>query len=153
RDIASVSLLPALRRQPFPRPAAVAAEIAQPIVQAARASLPELVFVREHAKASPPRRPGNGAAAVRLLHPLELALERLAALDRPAWFRGIHAVAALERTRGEVAIGFVGADALDAARHAHLPLERAPEEEQARPPCGLHLVRLPALVVGEEHEA
>src|SRR5687768_7490681 len=143
---------PILRRQPLPLPASAFADIAQPIVQPALATLPELELLGQHAVPAPPGGPRH-RVAVELPRDAESRLERRPALDHLALMGRIHAPAALERARREVRVRLGLAHLLHGAADAHLPLDRRPEEQQRRAAVLRQLARLAAVVVRVEHEA
>src|SRR5262245_36510370 len=141
-------------RQPLTSPRAIRLlHISQTIVQAARPPLPELEFVGHNPIAAPPLGTRYRTIAIAALDALERFFEHVTALDRLALLRGVDAQAAIERARLEIRIRFHGTDALDDTIDAHLPLDGRPEEQQARAACGLHLARLPALIVRVEDVA
>src|SRR5262245_6863527 len=141
-------------RQPLTSPRAIRLlHISQTIVQPARPPLPELEFVGNNPIAAPPLGTWYRTIAVGALDALERLFKHVTALDRLALLRRVDAQAAIERARLEIRIRLHGTDALDDTIDAHLPLDGWPEEQQARAACGLHLARLPALIVRVEDVA
>src|SRR5512134_3013026 len=133
-------------------PAMAVAGVAEAIVHAVVAALPELDRLGLEEVAAPVLRPGD-ILAVELAHQLGEALFQLLALDGPALGGCVRPDLALTRPRGEVGVGLAVREPLDRAADAHLPVELAPVEDQCRPRVGGELAALDALVVREEAEA
>src|SRR5689334_12745106 len=95
-----------LGRQPLDPPAVAPAlpHVADSVVQAALAALPELDRVRDDPVAPPMRRQGDVAAGEPGLDLPHVAFQRGAARDDPALVRGPRAEAAAERPGLEVAL-------------------------------------------------
>ena len=121
--------------------------VAKAIVESIRPPLPELVGVRRQPVSAPEPRTRHGVAK-QLSHLLDPCLELLAAGDRAALWRCAGTPLALERPRGEILVGFSTFDRLDATLDAHLAVERAPVEQQARAVVRPQLRSLAALLYG-----
>src|SRR5207237_4075850 len=148
--------LASLGRKPLDAPgtvhAAAGARIEQAVVQAIRASLPELDLARRYAIAAPVRRARRriAVAAARLGH---RGLQRSTRRNALALRRGPGGKARTQRATREICIGIVRLDALHGAVDAHLALELGPDEDQAGGAACLELARLAAAVVRVEDEA
>src|SRR5258706_6806398 len=118
-----------LGRKPVDLPPASAAAsiplVEQAVVQAIRASLPELDLARRYAITAPVRRARRriAVAAARLRH---RRLERSTRRNALALRRGPGGKARAQRARCEICIGIVRVDALHGAVDAHLALELRP---------------------------
>ena len=142
------------RREPLDEPASVATPgVAQTVVQAVGAALPEFERVGDEAIAAPVGRPGDGLVGMAAFGFAVLRFEDVAARDHLALGRGPGADAGAPGPALEIAVGFLGGDAFDSSFDAHLALELVPEEDEGGVGVGLELAGLAALVVGEEREA
>src|SRR5258706_5290880 len=114
-----------LGRKPLDLPPTVALGIEQTVVQAIRASLPELDRARYYAIPAPMRwaRRRIAVAAARLRH---RRLDRSTRRNALALRRGPGGKARAQRARCEICIGIVRVDALHGAVDAHLALELRP---------------------------
>src|SRR6187200_2412012 len=121
-------------------------QIAEPIVQAARASLPELELVRNNAVSTPPFRPWHVIVEL-LTRGVEQQLQCVSTVDNLALLRRVDTPAAFDWTAREVGIGLGSRDLLHRAVNTDLPFEAAPGKQQAGAAGGLHLARLAALII------
>src|SRR5438309_4315427 len=140
-----------LGRKPLDSPAA-AKRIKQAVVQPVGAALPELDALRNHAVAAPVRGP-KGALAMAFTGFLHGGLQRGAVRHALALRRGPGGEPGAQRPGRKVRVRFLGAQLLDAALDADLPLQVRPEEHQARGGARVELAPLAAAVVRVEGEA
>src|SRR5437879_5619755 len=141
-----------LGRKPLDSPAAAASRVKQAVVQPVGAALPELHALRHHAVAAPVRRP-KGALAMARTGFFHGGLQRGAVRHALALRRGPGRKPGAPRPGREVGVRFLGAQLLDAALDADLPLQVRPEEHQARGGARVELAALAAAVVRVEDEA
>src|SRR5205809_1131676 len=141
-----------LGRKPLDSPAAASKRIKQAVVQPVGAALPELDALRHHAVAAPMRRP-KGALAMAFTGFFHGGLQRGAVRHALALRRGPGGEPGAQRPGRKVRVRFLGAQLLDAALDADLPLQVRPEEHQARGGARVELAPLTAAVVRLEGEA
>src|SRR6266480_1378712 len=141
-----------LGRKPLDSPAASASRIKQAVVQPVGAALPELDALRNHAVAAPVRGP-KGALAVAPTGFLHGSLQRGAVRHALALRRGPGREPGAQRPGRKVRVRLLGAQLLDAALDADLPLQVRPQDHQARGGARVQLAALAAAVVGVEDEA
>src|SRR6185369_14406085 len=146
REVAS------LGRESLAPPGRAVAPVAEPVVQARLASLPELPRLGLQAVAAPVRRPRRleqvpGAIA------RGVGKQRRARFDHLALRRGPGTDARIERPRIEVGVGLRIAHLLDRALDADDALELDPVELERGERMDRELAALPALVVGEPDDA
>src|SRR6185312_10235988 len=143
-----------LRRQPLDVPAAVVlACIAQAIVEAVRATLPELERFRRDAEAAPVRGERNFALAVLGFKLAQAVFEPRTIRDHLTLMRRGGAELAAACSAVEVGFRFFGRGALHGAGDADLARQQVPVEEERRTRVLGQLVTLLALVVRVEDEA
>jgi hypothetical protein len=122
-------------------------------VKPPRAAVPELDHGWDDPVAAPERRTSDRFA----FEPgFDLAiphLQRVAAVERCALLRCPCADLALSRTAGEVGIGLLPGDALDAPLDTNLLFERRPVLTERRGGIALEVARFPAPIVRVEHES
>src|SRR5690606_36734305 len=113
------------------RPAAVcAAGVGDPVVQPEAALAPELDPLRRDAVARPMRRPRNRGIAETGFEIGDPRFQRRPALQRFGLFRGPGTDLAPARAAGEIGVGLGFGHRFDRSFHAHLPLDRLPEEAE-----------------------
>src|ERR1051325_987738 len=124
---------PSSRREPLDDPiVGVPKAIAEAVVHAVGAPLPEFEKRGNGAIAAPVRRAGNGTVGVRRGELLEALVEIAAAGQDLALLRGPRAELRAARPRGPVVVGLLLGDAADRPLDAHLALQRRPPEHQRR---------------------
>ena len=126
------------------------AGVPEPVVQPARAALPELHDVVHHPVPTPVWRARHVGAGEAILHGGHLGVQLGAVGQRRALRRRPRPDLAGPRPRREVGVGLAGVDLLDRAAHAHLAVQLQPAEGQARVRLGGELAALGRAEVGEE---
>src|SRR3954470_21653982 len=141
------------RGEALERPAAVLAAVAQAVVQAAAAPLPELELLRLEQVAAPVLRPRHRAAREALLGLGDAMVQVGARADDLALRRGPRRDLAAARARGEVrvALGRIEAPDRPARADGAVLLEPAPRQRRDAP--AVEVARLGAAVAREEAKA
>src|SRR5918999_3759251 len=140
--------------EPLDPPAATCiGQVAEAVVEAAGAVLPELPGVWNQAIAAPVLADRQVAALVLPSQFGHALLEPLAARHRAALGRGERAHLAVARAAVGIALALLAREALDRPLHADLAAERGPVEEERGAWVRLELTALAAAVVGVEGEA
>src|SRR6185437_13485601 len=127
--------------------------VAQAVVQAAGASLPEFDHLRNHTEPAPVRRAWNLVVGVSLFERAIGPLQVSAAADHLALRRGPCAKLAACGAAVEVSVGLGGGDPLHRPLHAHLALQQHPEEDQRCARIRRQLCAFAALIIGVEEKA
>src|SRR5689334_2971184 len=125
--------------------AAGAASVEDAVVQSVLTALPEFDGFGDEAVAAPVRRARYRAGIFARVSRVA-ALERRAVRHRLALRRSPCRELAAARARGEILVRFARRHFRNAAVHAHLPLEPAPVEKQARARIASKLASLAAAV-------
>ena len=137
--------------EPLDQPGPVFAAIAEAVVQAVVAVLPELVDRRRETHPSPERRPRD-VVRIALANRLPARLEVCPAADRLALTGRPGAELARARPRREIHVGLGRLDLRDLALDADLSTDRVPVEDERTSWVLAEVARLPALVVRVEDE-
>src|SRR4051794_21752999 len=127
--------------------------VAEAVVEAAGAVLPELPGRRGEPEPSPRRRPRHRAFAESPLDFCEPFVQLGSRSERLALARGVRTDLRVARSRPEVRVRLLLGDLLDPALHPHLPAARRPVEEKRGPRVCLQLAAFPRGAVGVEDEA
>src|SRR2546426_2630526 len=142
-----------IRRQPLTAPASIPElQIAEPVVQPVRATLPELNRGRRDAVSAPTRRARDRLATVALTHLAHAPLKKLARSDSATLPRSDRGETAAARSAHEVVVRFLRRDAAHGALDADLSVELGPDEDERGTSVRRQLPALTAVVVGEEQE-
>src|SRR2546429_4258772 len=112
-----------LGREPFDHPVAVRTAVAETIVQAVIAVLPELVSLGDEAIAAPMIRPSNIAVFVLARELGDAVVDLRTIPEHRALLRCGRRELRSTRARGEVGVGLLTCYALDTAFDPHLPTE------------------------------
>src|ERR1700684_425530 len=124
--------LSASGRQALEHPSSArTAAVAQAIVQAIGALLPDLEGLRKKAKATPVARRRQLAVGIALFELDDTTLELIAAADRLALGRSQRTELASARAAARVCVRLAGARMRDRTLDPHLPAKRVPVEQQS----------------------
>jgi RimJ/RimL family protein N-acetyltransferase len=142
-----------LGRQPLDDPVAVRAPVAQAVVHAVVAVLPELVRLRDEPVPAPVLGPSQVVSLMFAGQRSHALIELRPRRQDRALLGRRRSELCSARTGGEVRVGFLPCDSFDRALDPHLPAELQPVEEQGSTRVRVQLGRLPARIAGEEDKA
>src|SRR5215210_50163 len=129
------------------------ADVMRALVQAVRATLPELDHVRAQEVAAPPLRARDLGAGEALLGRAQRLVELLARAEHAALPRRPRPQPRAAAARGEVRVGLLRGQPLDRALEPQLALQRRPPQRERGARVRVELAALAAAVVREEADA
>ena len=144
---------PASGLEPFHRPAVSRPRVQLAFVHPVFPAEPEFDRLRRDAITAPVGGAGDFVALEPLLDLLELPRKLGRGFDLPGLLGCPGSQPMPDWPRLEVRVGFLGIDPVERTLHPDLHLQARPVERHRGLGVRLHFRRLPALIVGEEHEA